>query len=90
MMTEQQMIDCLLYELAKKDNAIKNKSIIIAVLTAVLCLVSVLSIALQNHYEPLITGLQSQLRRTQYQLKRASEDRAIQTKRIAELTGNGG
>lgn len=44
----------------------------------------------KQHYEPQITGLQSQLRRTQKQLKRASEDRARQTKRIAELTGNGG
>ncbi|HFX4909005.1 hypothetical protein [Streptococcus canis] len=62
----------------------------IAFMSIMLCLVSVLSIALQNHYEPQITGLQSQLRRTQKQLKRASEDRARQTKRIAELTGNGG
>ncbi|MCC9713398.1 hypothetical protein HK241_06080 [Streptococcus agalactiae] len=41
------------------------------------------------HYKPQIADLQSQLRRTQKQLKRASEDRARQTKRIAELTGNG-
>ncbi|HHI9686140.1 TPA: hypothetical protein ACQFEM_001873 [Streptococcus pyogenes] len=47
-------------------------------------------IALQNHYEPQIAGLTQQLKRTQYQLKRASEDRARQTKRIAELTHNGG
>lgn len=37
-----------------------------------------------------IYGLRAQLSRTQKQLKRASEDRARQTKRIAELTGNGG
>ncbi|WP_317609155.1 hypothetical protein [Streptococcus canis] len=62
----------------------------IAFMSIMLCLVSVLSIALQNHYEPQITGLQSQLRRTQKQLKRASEQNQQQTKRIAELTGNGG
>ncbi|HFE9155789.1 TPA: hypothetical protein ACGAWB_001108 [Streptococcus agalactiae] len=61
----------------------------IAFMSIMLCLVSVLSIALQNHYEPQINGLRSQLVRTQKQLKRASEDRARQTKRIAELTGNG-
>ncbi|WP_283265383.1 hypothetical protein [Streptococcus dysgalactiae] len=89
-MTEEQMIDCLLYELAKKDKAIEKKDIIIAVLKVMLCLVFVFGIALQNYHKPQITGLQSQLRRTQKQLKRASEDRARQTKRIAELTGNGG
>ncbi|WP_420919737.1 hypothetical protein [Streptococcus canis] len=62
----------------------------IAFMSIMLCLVSVLSIALQNHYEPQITGLRAQLSRTQKQLKRAIEDRARQTKRIAELTGNGG
>ncbi|HEK9134569.1 TPA: hypothetical protein SUF74_001871 [Streptococcus equi subsp. equi] len=89
-MTEEQMIDCLLYELVKKDKAIEKKNIIIAVLTVMLCLVSVFSIALQNHYELQIYGLRAQLSRTQKQLKRASEDRARRTKRIAELTGNGG
>lgn len=71
-MTEQQMIDCLLYELAKKDklNIRRNN--------------------LQDHYKLQITELRTQLSRTQKQLKRASDDRARQTKRIAELTGNGG
>ncbi|QBX20622.1 hypothetical protein Javan527_0038 [Streptococcus phage Javan527] len=44
----------------------------------------------QQYYEPQIYGLRAQLSRTQKQLKRASEDRARQTKRIAEMTGNGG
>ncbi|OHX27742.1 hypothetical protein BKX95_03790 [Streptococcus iniae] len=44
----------------------------------------------KQYYLPQITGLRAQLSRTQKQLKRASEDRARQTKRIAELTGNGG
>ncbi|HEL1145940.1 TPA: hypothetical protein TVJ95_000879 [Streptococcus equi subsp. zooepidemicus] len=43
-----------------------------------------------EHYEQKITDLQMQLMSTQQQLKRASEDRARRTKRIAELTGNGG
>ncbi|HFQ9028051.1 hypothetical protein HK152_11325 [Streptococcus agalactiae] len=44
----------------------------------------------QQYYEPQIEGLQRQLSRTQKQLKRASEQNQRQTKRIAELTGNGG
>nr|HEK9979323.1 hypothetical protein [Streptococcus equi subsp. equi] len=43
-----------------------------------------------EHYEQQITDLRMQLVSTQQQLKRASEDRARRTKRIAELTGNGG
>lgn len=45
---------------------------------------------LTSYYKPQIADLQSQLRRTQYQLKRASEQNQRQTKRIADLTGNGG
>nr|WP_249629971.1 hypothetical protein [Streptococcus uberis] len=37
-----------------------------------------------------IDGLHGQLRRTQYQLKKASEQNIEQTNKIAELTGNGG
>lgn len=37
-----------------------------------------------------IDGLHNQLRRTQYQLKKVSEESADKTARIAELTGNGG
>ncbi|VGU98119.1 phage membrane protein [Streptococcus pyogenes] len=44
----------------------------------------------QQYYEPQIYGLRAQLSRTQKQLKRASDDRARQTKRIADLTNNGG
>ncbi|HEQ9104855.1 TPA: hypothetical protein VIE25_001929 [Streptococcus pyogenes] len=90
-MTEQQMIDCLLYELVTKDKAIKKKNIIITALTVMLLIVvSGLGISLKSYYEPQIYGLRAQLSRTQKQLKRASDDRARQTKRIAELTGNGG
>lgn len=89
-MTEQQMIDCLLYELAKKDKLNIRRNNIITFLSIVLMAISILNVALQDHYKPQIADLQSQLRRTQKQLKRASEQNQRQTKRIAELTGNGG
>lgn len=41
-------------------------------------------------YEPRIAGLHQQLRRTQYQLKRAKKQNVEQTNKIADLTGNGG
>lgn len=41
-------------------------------------------------YEPRIAGLHQQLRRTQYQLKKAREQNVEQTQKIAELTRNGG
>ncbi|OHY30915.1 hypothetical protein BI362_00820 [Streptococcus parauberis] len=40
--------------------------------------------------QPQLDGLTKQLDRTQYQLKKVSEESADKTKRIAELTGNGG
>lgn len=43
-----------------------------------------------NYCSPQINGLHKQLRRTQYQLRKAREQNQEQTKRIAELTGNGG
>lgn len=61
-------------------------------------------VAVNDHYKPQITQLKSelkvkqkqidalhkQLRRTQYQLKKAREQNVEQTARIAELTRNGG
>lgn len=61
-------------------------------------------VAVNDHYKPQITelkselktknkqinGLHKQLRRTQYQLKRAKKQNVEQTARIAELTRNGG
>ncbi|QKG78702.1 hypothetical protein [Streptococcus canis] len=88
-MTEE-LIKPLLEEIERKDDRLYMQSNVIAVLMTAVLMLLMISIALQNHYEPQITGLQSQLRRTQKQLKRASEDRARQTKRIAELTKNGG
>lgn len=89
-MTEQQMIDCLLYELAKKDKLNIRRNNIITFLSIVLMAISILNVALQDHYKLQITGLQQQLIRTQYRLKESSEQNQRQTKRIAELTGNGG
>lgn len=40
--------------------------------------------------QPQLDGLHNQLRRTQYQLKKAREQNVEQTAKIAELTGNGG
>lgn len=61
-------------------------------------------VAVNDHYQPQITdlkselkvknkqidGLHNQLRRTQHQLKKAKEQNVEQTARIAELTRNGG
>lgn len=61
-------------------------------------------VAVNDHYKPQLTelkselktknnqidGLHKQLTRTQYQLKKAREQNVEQTRRIAELTGNGG
>lgn len=61
-------------------------------------------VAVNDHYQPQITdlkselkvknkqidGLHKQLKRTQYQLKRAKKQNIEQTQKIPELTGNGG
>nr|WP_258854026.1 hypothetical protein [Streptococcus uberis] len=61
-------------------------------------------VAVNDHYKPQLTelkselkiknkqidGLHQQLRRTQYQLKKAKKQNVEQTQKIAELTGNGG
>lgn len=43
-----------------------------------------------EHYERKITDLQMELMSTQQQLKQSREQNQRQTKRIANLTGNGG
>ncbi|EPT48861.1 TPA: hypothetical protein U4R22_001473 [Streptococcus agalactiae] len=88
-MTEE-LIKPLLEEIERKDDRLYMQSNVIAVLMTAVLMLLMISIALQNHYKPQIADLQSQLRRTQKQLKRASEQNQRQTKRIAELTGNGG
>ncbi|WP_436801941.1 hypothetical protein [Streptococcus dysgalactiae] len=90
MTEEQELIKPLLEEIEQKDDRLYMQSNVIAVLMTAVIMLLMISIVLQNHYEPQITGLRSQLKRTQYQLKRASEQNQRQTKRIAELTGNGG
>ncbi|MDU5957953.1 MAG: hypothetical protein E6Z16_10350, partial [Streptococcus agalactiae] len=67
-MTEQQMIDCLLYELAKKDKLNIRRNNIITFLSIVLMAISILNVALQDHYKSQITELRTQLSRTQKQL----------------------
>ncbi|WP_238990553.1 hypothetical protein [Streptococcus uberis] len=44
----------------------------------------------KSEYEPRISGLHKQLKRTQHQLKKATDQNIEQTQKIAELTGNGG
>ncbi|MFL0312251.1 hypothetical protein ACJI92_02265 [Streptococcus pyogenes] len=90
MIEEQEILDCLVDTMFQQEQKINKKNIIITFLAIMLIIVSGLGISLKNYYEPQIYGLRAQLSRIQKQLKRASEDRARQTKRIAELTGNGG
>lgn len=90
MTEEQEILDCLVDTMFQQEQKISRRNIIIMFLSIMLIVVSGLGISLKSHYEPQINGLRTQLSRTQKQLKRASEDRARQTKRIAELTGNGG
>ncbi|UMY69095.1 hypothetical protein ML603_08355 [Streptococcus dysgalactiae subsp. equisimilis] len=89
-MDEQEILDYLVDTMDEQRRTINKKNIIITFLAIMLIVTSGLGISLKNYYEPQIYGLRAQLSRTQKQLKRASEDRARQTKRIAELTGNGG
>ncbi|GET83849.1 hypothetical protein KNZ16_05700 [Streptococcus dysgalactiae subsp. equisimilis] len=90
MIEEQEILDCLVDTMFQQEQKISRRNHIITFLAIMLIVVSGLGISLKSYYEPQINGLRAQLSRTQKQLKRASEDRARQTKRIAELTGNGG
>lgn len=90
MIDEQEILDYLVDTMDEQRRTISKKNVIITFLAIMLIVVSGLGISLKSYYEPQIYGLRAQLSRTQKQLKRASEDRARQTKRIAELTGNGG
>lgn len=89
-MIEEELLDYFVDTMDEQQRKINKKNVIITFLAIMLIIVSGLGISLKNYYEPQINGLRAQLSRTQKQLKRASEDRARQTKRIAELTGNGG
>lgn len=90
MIEDQEILDELVDEINEQQRTINKKNVIITVLAIMLIIASGLGISLKSYYEPQITGLTQQLRRTQKQLKRASEQNQRQTKRIAELTGNGG
>ncbi|HER5596264.1 TPA: hypothetical protein VK294_000935 [Streptococcus pyogenes] len=90
MTDEQELLDYLVDTMDEQCRTINKKNVIITFLAIMLIVVSGLGISLKNHYEPQIYGLRAQLSRTQKQLKRASEQNQRQTKRIAELTGNGG
>ncbi|HER5561457.1 TPA: hypothetical protein VK264_000713 [Streptococcus pyogenes] len=90
MTDEQELLDYLVDIIDEKQRKINRKNVIIALLSILLIVVSGLGISLQSHYEPQINGLRTQLSRTQKQLKRASEQNQQQTKRIAEMTRNGG
>lgn len=90
MTDEQELLDYLVDTMDEQQRKINKKNVIITVLAIMLIIVSGLGISLKSYYEPQIYGLRAQLSRTQKQLKRASEDIARQTKRIAALTGNGG
>ncbi|HEO5725744.1 TPA: hypothetical protein ACQAII_000271 [Streptococcus agalactiae] len=74
----------------EQNNKLHKQSIVIVVLTVAVSMLLTTNIALYNYYQPQITGLQQQLIRTQYRLKESSEQNQRQTKRIAEITGNGG
>lgn len=74
----------------EQNSELHKQSIVIVVLTVAISVLLTTNIALYNYYQPQITGLQQQLIRTQYRLKESSEQNQRQTKRIAELTGNGG
>lgn len=90
MSEEQELLDCLVDTMDEQRRTISKKNHIITFLAIMLIVVSGLGISLKSYYEPQINGLRTQLSRTQKQLKRAREQNQRQTKRIAELTGNGG
>ncbi|HEP1479929.1 hypothetical protein ACOD1W_06245 [Streptococcus pyogenes] len=94
-MTTDELLQNLRDDLNKIINVLKNdwKALLFLAIAIFGMMVTVSYFSYRDarqYYEPQITGLTQQLKRTQYQLKRASDDRARQTKRIAELTGNGG
>lgn len=90
MIEEQEILDCLVDTMFQQEQKISRRNHIITFLAIMLIVVSGLGISLKSYYEPQIYGLRTQLSRTQKQLKHASEQNQQQTKRIAELTGNGG
>lgn len=94
-MTTDELLQNLRDDLNKIINVLKNdwKALLFLTITILGIMVTVSYFSYrdaQQYYEPQITGLRTQLSRTQKQLKRASEQNQRQTKMIADLTGNGG
>ncbi|WP_375708645.1 hypothetical protein PJ261_11385 [Streptococcus dysgalactiae] len=89
-MKKEEVINQLLDTIERQDDRLYKQTNVIVMLITGISILLMTSIALQRHYEPQINGLRAQLSRTQKQLKRASEQNARQTKRIAEFNGNGG
>lgn len=83
-----------LLELAKKQEKQLYKGALLLIISYVVLAIFVMwNISLVNQIEvknKQIDGLHNQLTRTQYQLKRAKKQNVEQTKKISELTGNGG
>lgn len=83
-----------LLELAKKQEKQLYKGALLLIISYVVLAIFVMwNISLVNQIEvknKQIDGLHKQLRRTQYQLKRAKKQNVEQTQKIAGLTGNGG
>ncbi|MCK1199121.1 hypothetical protein MXZ29_09940 [Streptococcus uberis] len=83
-----------LLELAKKqEKQLYEGALLLIISYVVLAIFVMWNISLVNQIEvknKQIDGLHNQLRRTQYQLKKAREQNVEQTQKIAELTGNGG
>ncbi|KIS04776.1 phage protein [Streptococcus equi subsp. zooepidemicus Sz16] len=86
----EELINPLLDTIKRQEDRLYKQANVIVILIATASLLLMTSIAIKSYYEPQITGLHTQLSRTQKQLKRAVEQNQRQTKRIAELTGNGG
>ncbi|HEN0419928.1 TPA: hypothetical protein U3S00_002014 [Streptococcus agalactiae] len=94
-MTTDELLQNLRDDLNKIINVLKNdwKALLFLAIAIFGMMVTVSYFSYrdaQQYYEPQITGLQQQLIRTQYRLKESSEQNQRQTKRIAELTRNGG
>ncbi|WP_249629263.1 hypothetical protein [Streptococcus uberis] len=80
-----------------QDSAISKLQRCLSILVCLFFIAIGTILATSYHYnnqievkDKQIDGLHGQLRRTQYQLKKASEQNIEQTNKIAELTGNGG
>lgn len=72
------------------NKKIKVFILIVLMFNSLICSFIVGYTQAEYKYKTRINGLHKQLRRTQYQLKRAREKSAEQTQKISNITGNGG